>query len=147
MLTLITLFGCSANNLTPIYNTDIKSNAVYKIGDYSFSCDITYKDNVATVVATNTRAKGLTLSYDGRCATYTNGDLSKAVPASTISPFNPSRVIYCVFSALPKANVTTKDGITTYFGESSLGDYTLITNGSTLQSLTIPNVKINIVFN
>ena len=55
------LVGC-AKSYTPILNTDFKLNAVYKIGDFSFSCEIVKNENIVSVTPTSTNAKNMIIT-------------------------------------------------------------------------------------
>jgi hypothetical protein len=146
-LILLLLSGCKMRNYTPVINEDMKLSAIYKTGDFSFSCDIIRQGDVVSITPTSTRAKGLVISCNGKEVTFKRNKLKTTFDISELDKTNPAIIFYQVFSSLSDAEVKLIDGVFTYTGNCALGKYILKqTKRNELLSLEIPSADILITF-
>lgn len=147
---MLVLCGCSAKSYTPVINTEFETNAVYKTGDYSFICKIIKTKDSVTVIPTNTKAKGLMITYDGKIVTFKKDKMEKSFEGKLLDNTNPAMLIYNVFSYLEIAEdieVKKVENEFQYTGKTPLGDFVLIqSNNNTLKSLSVPMADIYIEF-
>jgi len=147
VLVLLLFSGCKMRNYTPVINEDYKLSAIYKTGDFSFSCDIEKKGETVFVTPTSTRAKGLVISCNGKEVTFKRNKLIKTFDIYELDKTNPAIIFYQVFASLPDAEVHLIDGVFTYTGNCSLGKYILKqSKKNELLSLEIPQSDIYITF-
>jgi len=149
VLIITALFsGCKIQNYTPEL-VDFNQNAAYTSGDFFCSCNITLDDNLVTVAATSTNAKGLTICYDGAEIKYTYGDMSYVLEPEK-NTANPAVIIYDAFQALKSAENNnaskTEDGFE-YKGTTSLGSFVLLQyNDNSYKSLYFTDADIKFEF-
>lgn len=148
MLIIALLSGCKIQNYTPEL-VDFNQNAAYTSGDFFCSCNITLDENVVTVTATSTNAKGLTISYDGSEIKYLYGDMSYVLPPEK-NAANPAVIIYDAFQALKSSDTNnaskTEDGFE-YKGTTSLGSFVLLQyNDNSYKSLYFTDSDIKFEF-
>ena len=144
---VVLLSACATQKFTPVINEDYKLSAIYKTGDFSFSCDIEKHGDTISVTPSSTRAKGLVISCNGKEVTFKRNKLSKTFDISQLDKTNPAIILYQVFSSLPEAEVSLIDGVFTYTGTCSLGKYILKQNKTNeLISLEIPQADIEVEF-
>lgn len=142
IILMLCLVGCSAGNLTSTINTTVDTNAVYKVGDFSFECSISYDGKTATVVPLSTSAKDMIMSCDGELVTFNRNDMVKQYHIEDITPYNPAVIIYNVLTKLPQSTKTDD----AYIVKTPIGDCTVIYDDC-IKSITIPDANINIVLN
>lgn len=146
-LALLLLSGCSAERLTPVINEDLKLSAIYKTGDFSFSCEIEKKGNEIKFTPTSTKAKGLIITCNGKELIFKRKNFSKSFKVDEIDKTNPALILYQVFSSLESAEVNLIDDKFCYKGNCSLGKYILKQNkDNSFHSLEIPMAEISIMF-
>lgn len=144
---LLTLCGCSARNITPTINTSVDTKAVYRVGDFYFDCDITWKDNIVTVIPTNTLAAGMIMTCDGKNVTFNRNDMVKAYPKDKTTAYNPATLLYEVFSSLSTIHSKKTDTGFVYTGMTSVGKFTLsLDKKGVYKTLFIPQANIEIEF-
>ncbi len=144
------LSSCSHKTYTPVLESNYDLKAVYKTGDFSYSCRIVKKDNFVSVTPLSTNAKGMVITFDGARVTFIRGSMKKEFARDEIDSTNPAVVIYEVFSSLenaPEQEVKLKSSAFQYVGTTSVGTFTLIQNKSnSLKSISIPDAQIEIAF-
>lgn len=147
LLVLLTLCGCSARNITPTINTSVDTKAVYRVGDFYFDCDITWKDNIVTVIPTNTLAAGMIMTCDGKTVTFNRNDMVKAYPKDKTTAFNPAVLLYEVFNSLSVIHSEKTNTGYVYTGMTSVGKFTLTQDKNGIfKVLSIPQANIEIEF-
>ena len=150
MLLLLLISGCAKKTYTPVLETEFNLNAVYKVGDFSYSCKIVKTKSCVSITPTSTNAKGLTLKFDGKTVSYIRGKMLREFDRDEIDSTNPAIVLYEVFSSIENAKpieVSVKNSEFHYVGTASLGTFTLIqTKSNALKSITIPDANIEIAF-
>ena len=145
---LLLLCGCSAKNYTPVIKADFNLSAVYKTGDFSYSCNIIKKDGCVFVIPSSTRAKGLIISCNGKEVSFKRKDFIKKYPIEEIDKTNPAVILYQVFTSIENAKVNLADDEFTYTGNCSIGKYILVQRkDNSFSSLTFPEADISVHFN
>lgn len=145
---LIALFsGCKIQNYTPEL-VDFNQNAAYTSGDFFCNCNITLDENIVTVSATSTNAKGLIICYDGTEVRYIYGDMSYVIDPEK-NTANPAVIIYDAFQFLESADSSasrTEDGFE-YKGSTHLGNFILHQyDDNSYKSLYFPDADIKFEF-
>lgn len=140
--------GCSIKNYTPEL-VDFNQNSAYTSGDFFCNCNITLDENVVTVAATSTNAKGLIISYNGSEVKYLYGEMSYVIPPGK-NTLNPAVIIYDAFQTLKSSDTNaaskTEDGFE-YKGTTSLGDFVLLQyDDNTYKSLYFTDADIKFEF-
>lgn len=148
VLLLALLSGCTIQNYTPEL-VDFNQNAAYTSGDFFCSCNITLDNNIVTVTATSTNAKGLTISYNGSELNYTYGDMNYTL-SSTPQLTNPAVAVYDAFNCLKTAESNnaskTEDGFE-YRGQTALGEFVLLQyDNNSYKSLYFTDADIKFEF-
>ena len=139
--------GCSPEKYTPVIKADLSLSAVYKTGDFSYSCKIVKKENEVSVIPVSTRAKGLVISCSGKEVTFKKNKFVKTFSVDEIDITNPAVILYQVFSSLDSAQVSLIEDEFTYTGNCSLGKYILTQKkDNSFKSLTVPQAEIEIIF-
>lgn len=146
----LVLSSCSATIYTPVLNTEFTENAVYKTGDFSYSCSIDRNGGGVAVRVLSTNAQGLVISFDGSNVTYEYRNMKKSFPKDKIDKTNPAIVIYEVFFAIDSENINSslENDCFKYCGKTSIGDFVLIQNmDNSISSIKIDKADIEILFN
>ena len=152
LLILIPLFlcGCVQKTYTPVLETEFDLNAVYKTGDFSYSCRIKRTKEYVSITPTSTNAKGMTIKFDGSRVYFLKDGMKKEFARDEIDSTNPAVVLYEVFSSIervPPPEVKIKNSAFNYVGTTSVGTFTLVqSKAEKLKSITIPDAQIEIVF-
>ena len=147
VLIMLIFSACNMRTYTPVINEDIKLSAIYKTGDFSFSCDIVKQGDNVSIIPTSTRAKGMVISCNGKEVTFKRNKLIKTYDISELDKTNPAIILYQVFSSLDTADVKLIENAFTYTGSCSLGKYILKQNkNNELLSLSLPSANIEIDF-
>lgn len=149
-LLLLVISGCAKKTYTPVLETEFKLNAVYKSGDFSYSCRIVKTENYVSITPVSTKAKGMTIKFDGKTVSFIRGKMIKEFDRDSVDSTNPAVVLYEVFTSLENTKELEaklkKNGFN-YIGTSSVGTFNLIQSKSgELKSVTIPDAKIDIAF-
>ena len=144
---LLLLFGCSAKNYAPVIKKDFSISAIYKTGDFSYSCNITKQGDTVSITPTSTRAKGLIISCSENEVTFQRNKLKKTFKRDEIDLTNPAVILYEVFNKLENADVKLIDDKFTYTAKTSLGNFVLVQDkNNNLISLSLPEADIEIEF-
>lgn len=143
--------GCQAKSYAPVIDSSFCYDAVFTTGDFSFSATVEKSENIVTVTAKDTYAKGLTLTYDGTQITFAKDDLTYTLDAENIDKTNPAIIIYDVFIYLQNADKLTvqktEDGFK-YSGNIGTCQFMLLQNeDNTFNSILIPDMDVTIEFN
>ena len=147
ILAFLLFIGCSPEKQTPVINADFSLCAVYKTGDFSYSCKIVKKGETVSVIPSSTSAKGLVISCNGKEVTLKRKTFVKTFLFDEIDKTNPAVILYQVFSSLDSAQNKLIDDKFTYTGNCSLGKYILTQNkDNSFKTLTIPQAEIEINF-
>lgn len=150
LLLLLIISGCAKKTYTPVLETEFNLNAVYKVGDFSYSCKIVKTKNSVSITPTSTNAKGLTIKFDGKTVSFIKGKMLREFDRKDIDSTNPAIVLYEVFSSIENAKpieVSVKKSDFYYVGKISLGRFTLIqSKTNALKSISIPDAAIEISF-
>ena len=147
LLAALLFSGCAARTYTPVINEDFKVSAIYKTGDFSFSCEIEKQGNTLYFTPTSTRAKGMVISCNGSEVTFKRNKLIKTFEASKLDKTNPAVLLQGIFTSLDAAGVNLIDGVFTYSGKCPLGSYVLKQAGDNrLLSLELPQAGIYLDF-
>lgn len=146
---LVLLAGCSVETYTPEIN-DFSQNASVEAGDFSYTCEISMAENIVTVTATSTNAKGMCIVYNGKSANFKYLEMEYEIVSDKIDDTNPAKAIYDAFEALksgfPDNASKTADGFR-YDGKSALGSFTLLQKDDyTYKSLHFKDANISIDF-
>ena len=120
--------GCSVQTYTPELK-DFSQNASVDAGGFSYTCEITLQENVVSVTATSTNAKGMCIVYDGKSAAFKYLDMEYEIVSDKIDDTNPAKAVYDAFEALysgfPDNASKTADGFR-YDGKTALGSFVLL---------------------
>ena len=149
---MLCLAGCNSGiaATTPALDTEFNLSAVYKAGDFSYSCNIVKSAESLSVTPTSTNAAGMVISFDGREITFNKDGMVKSFERGTIDSTNPAVVLYEVFSNLESAEnkvPSEKRELFVYSGKTSLGNFTLSQNeDGTLNTIEIPDADISVIF-
>ena len=147
ILVLLLFSGCKAKEYTPVIKAEFKACAVYKTGDFSYTCEIIRTGDTFSISPTSTRAKGLVISCNGKEVSFKRNDFIKTFSVDELDKTNPAIMLYRVFTSLESADVKLIDGYFTYTGNSELGKYILKQDkNNAFVSLSIPQADINIDF-
>jgi hypothetical protein len=150
VLIILLLAGCTVKNYTPEIPYDLSQQATVTSGDFSFDCEFCRKDGVITVRVLSTRAKGLTMSYDGVSLVFDYDGMPLDLAGANFEKTNPAIMLYDVFSSLEELtpdSVSRLENGFCYRGATALGDYVLIQNDSgSLVSLTFRSSDISVKF-
>lgn len=150
MICALLLSGCTQKTFTPVINTDFNLNAVYKTGDFSYSCKISCNGDTVTVQPTSTKAVDLIIKCDGKKVYFNKGEFSKEFDFSEIDNTNPAKLIYSVFDYLKSVEepeVKRVNDCFQYVGKAPIGNFVLVQNDdNTLKSITIADANITINF-
>ena len=139
--------GCKTEKQTPVIKAEYTLSAVYKAGDFSYSCEIIKNENGVFVIPDSTKAKGMIISCNGKEVSFKRKNFETSFSIDKIDKTNPALLLYQVFSSLESANVNLIDGEYTYTGNCSLGKYILTQNkDNSLKSLSVPQAEIEINF-
>ena len=141
--------GCKIQTYTPEIVDFVQSAAVTS-GDFSYTCEISRKNNVVTVTATSTNAAGLSISYDGKTVVFAYEDMSYQLEGDRIDATNPAVAVYdafnCVVNTNPPDASKTADGYE-YRGSTDLGEFVLHQyDDYSYKSLYFKNANIKIEF-
>ena len=148
ILVLLLFSGCKTRTYTPVINEDFKCSAVYKTGAFSFSKKKKKTGDTISLVPTSTKAKGMIISCNGKEVTLKRNKLVKTFDVGEIDKTNPALLLQQVFTSLGEAETSLVDGMFTYSGKCSLGNYILKQGkDNKLISLTFPQAYISITFN
>ena len=143
------LAACSKGN-APVFDADLRYHAVYKTGDFSYSCTIVKENGVISITPTSTNAAGMTISCDGKTVTFQKEDLIKSYDMNTIDSTNPAVLLYEVFRYLDDTetlNVGSVGELREVSGKTSVGNFTLTLNSDdTLNTLSVPAAMISVIF-
>ena len=150
LLPLLALSACTAKTYTPVLNTDFSTGAVYKTGDFSYTCKIEKKGNLLSITPTSTSAEGMVISCDGREVTFTRDAMKKSFDKTAVDKTNPALMLWEIFSFLENANEIKsekrQDGYY-YYGTCGAGSFTLVQGGdSVMKSITVKQADIDIIF-
>lgn len=150
MICALLLSGCTQRTFTPVINTDFNLNAVYKAGDFSYSCKISSSGDIVTIQPTSTKAVDLIIKCDGKKVYFNKDNFSKSFDFGEIDNTNPAKLIYGVFDCLKNEEnyeVKRVNDCFQYVGKAPVGNFVLIQNDdNTLKSLTIADANITINF-
>ena len=147
VLVLLLISGCSANKYTPVINADYELSAVYKTGDFSYSCIIEKKGETVSITPISTRAKGMIISCNGKEISFKRKNFIKSFRIEEIDKTNPALILYRVLTSLDSAQTNLIDGEFTYTGKCELGKYILTQKkDNSFSSLSIPQADIKIEF-
>ena len=147
ILVLLCLFGCSAELYTPVIASEDSLSAVYKTGDFSYTCKIVRSNDFVSITPTSSSAEGMTIKCDGKEVTFTKGDMTKTFDKNELDKTNPSIILFEVFASLESANVKLIDDEYTYSGKTSVGNYILTQDKNNyFKSIKIPDANIEISF-
>lgn len=149
-LVIMLLFcGCKVKTYTPEL-TDFKQNASVTSGDFSYTCEICKSEGVVTIVATSTNAKGTSITYDGKIASFVYDDMKCDFDGTKLDYTNPAIAIFDVFNYLENSDeidVSKTDGGFKYEGKTNLGDFILLQNDDySYESLVFKDANITISF-
>ena len=146
---LFFLSGCSSKTITPVLNTEFDLNAVYKTGDFSYSCEIVRSGGTVTVKVLSTNAAGLLLFADAKSVTYEYSGMRKTFPAEKIDKTNPAIIINEIFSSIESGEIESvlENGQFRYKGKTSAGNFILYQNkNNSLDRIVLPAAEIEIKF-
>ena len=144
---ILLLAGCAAEQYTPVIKADYNLSAIYRAGDFSYSCKIEKAGNSISLTPTSTKAKGMIISCNGKEVSFKRKSFKKSFPIENIDKTNPAVILYQVFSSLDSAAVSLIDDEFIYTGSCSLGKYILTQKkDNSLKSLSIPQADIEINF-
>lgn len=147
---LLMLAGCSKTEYSPVISADFSLDAVYEAGDFSYSCVIERTGGSVSVRATDTYAKGMTITCDGKNVDFSYDDMEKTLAVSDINPTNPCVVLYHVFDDVCSdqgCSAVKIDGGYQYTGSTPVGEYTLIQNeDNTLSVIVVPDAGVRVTF-
>ena len=147
-LVFLLFSGCETRNYTPVINEDLKLSAIYKTGEFSFSCVFEKKGDTLSITPTSTRAKGTVISCDSGKVTFKRNNLVKSFDIGEIDKTNPAVLLHQVFSELENAEVSLVDGVFQYSGKCSLGSYILKQKkDNSIVSIEFPQAGISVVSN
>lgn len=149
LLVLLTLVGCSQKHFTPIINTEFQANAVYKMGDFSYSCTINKTADYVSVTPLTTNAKGMIIKSDSKNVTFKKDEMVKIIDKDKIDNTNPAVLLYSIFTYIESDDVDIKRVNNTfqYTGKTALGDFILVQNNdNSLVSISVPMANIFIEF-
>ena len=150
LLSLPMLAGCSKTEYSPVIRADFSLNAVYEAGDFSYSCVIERMGRCVSVRATDTYAKGMTVTCDGKNVAFSYDDMEKTLAVSDVNPTNPCVVLYHVFDDVctdQDSSAVKIDGGYQYTGTTPVGEYTLVQNeDNTLSLIVIPDAGVRVTF-
>ncbi len=126
LFALLALCSCSAQIHTPVINTEFDVMAVYKAGDFSYTCQIKRQNNIVTITSLSGYAKGTSISFDGKDVTFVHDDMKKTVSAEILNSDNPAMMVYRVFEYIEKnenLDVKKVDNTYQYTGKTSFGNF------------------------
>lgn len=147
LLILLCLFGCSAELYTPVIVSEYSLSAVYKTGDFSYTCKIVKTNDFVSIMPTSSNAEGMIIKCDGKEVTFTKGDMTKSFDKNELDKTNPSVILFEIFSSLENAEVKLVDGEYTYSGKTSVGNFVLTQNkNNCFKNIKIPDADIEIEF-
>lgn len=143
----VILCSCTANTQTPVINTSFSNQAVIKTGDFSYDAKVSFNDNIVYINVCSTNAAGMTMSCSSNELVYSFKDMTKSVPKSNASVYNPSVILYDTMNSLNSARIEREDDDYVYFGKIDTGEYILKTDKSgNIKSLVVENAQISIEF-
>ncbi len=131
-LTLVFLLGGCASNESVKPVKSFSENAGVKFRNFTYDCTVVYNGKAVTLSAQSTSAAGLVLTYDGKTLGITYDDISLSQIDNHLNSSNPAIAIY---EAIEYVNNTQESDVSTVKngfvinGETSLGDFTLETDG------------------
>ncbi len=150
LLIALILTGCKVKTYTPEI-ADFSQSASVSSGDFSYNCEISRNAEGVTVTATSTKAKGLTVFYNGNSAVFKYLDMEYEINGDKLNAANPAKAVYDVFEYLTSQQTLqaskTADGFR-YDGKTSLGSFSVLQyEDYSYKSIVFKDADINIVFN
>lgn len=129
--------------------SEFSKKATVKWKDFSYNCQISYKNNKVEVEVLSTAANGIVIGYDGTSLNISYGEIEISSENKKLNFTNPAIAVYEAISYLNSVSLDTdtlKNG-TSAQGECDVGVFTaLFDNNSNLIALEFPGEELYIEF-
>ncbi|MCH5314876.1 MAG: hypothetical protein J1E81_03100 [Eubacterium sp.] len=150
IMIIFLLSACSIDAKTPVLPTAFNQRARVSIGDFSYQCEICKNEKGIIFTVLSTNAQGMVMTYDGSNMNFNFSDIIGDVPASSLPKTNVPIVLFEALSDLYEQDNLKPSAVNEgyrYQGKTSLGNFVLITDGSSrLKQFTLNGIDMKIEF-
>lgn len=147
---MMLLSACSTEVKAPVLPSAFQQRAKVSTGDFSYQCEICKNEEKLTLTVLSTNAQGLVMTYDGSNMNFNFSDMTGDVPADSLPKTNAAAVLYEALECLAQQENAVPSAVNEgyrYQGKIQLGDFVLITDGSTrMKSFSLNSIDMKIEF-